>query len=196
MDRGVLSESQSTGSTRSDSVSEAAENPGACSSEDPPTTGSETPLSPSRLRDGRLGGCDQAAWFDSVAINFNALNAAEGRTSGGHMKEEEREEEDSGNVNLWSVVLKSMQQEDEEFNEPSDAEAPHLPLLLKEDSRTSAKTQTGGSSELHTALQKDSDGVCERVRTGYMASHAGNIGAENCSSEDEEEDHTSAYMTR
>ncbi|MCI4378060.1 hypothetical protein PGIGA_G00211380 [Pangasianodon gigas] len=215
MDRAVDSESESTGSRRSASVCELAENPEGCSFEDAPTDAKET-LSLSQLQYDGLKGYNQAALLDPVTKNLNPPNAKEGKKLGGQMKEEEDEgEDDSGNVKLWSVVLKSMQPEEEEANEPSEAKEPLLPLLLKElqeDSLTAAKPQAGSSSELHTALlfhtqtelqtslEDENDisdtSVCDHLRTGYLASHTGTIDTENYSSEDEEEDCTSGYMTR
>ncbi|MCJ8732186.1 hypothetical protein PDJAM_G00208340 [Pangasius djambal] len=209
MDRAVDSESESTGS-RSASVCELAENPEGF--EDAPTDAKET-LSLSQLQCDGVKGYNQAALLDPVIKNLNPPKA-EGKKIGGQMMEEEEGEEDSGDVKLWSVVLKSMQSEEEEANEPSEAKEPLLPLLLKElqaDSLTAAKPQAGSSSELHTALlfhtqtelqtsQEDENdisdtSVCDHMRTGYLASHTGTIDTENYSSEDEE-DSTSGYMTR
>ncbi|KAF4086710.1 hypothetical protein AMELA_G00087430 [Ameiurus melas] len=167
MGRAVHSASKITGSRSSAPVCEVAENPGGCSFEDTPTDTKETSLlSPLQ--------CDGV-----------------------------------------KVVLKSMQPEEEEANEPSEAKDPLLPLLLKElheDSLTAAKPQTGSSSELHTALllhtqtelqtsQEDEDdisdaSVCDHTGTGYMASHTGTVDKQNYSSDDEEEDCTSNYMSR
>nr|UOI84936.1 cytokine receptor family member b1 [Ictalurus punctatus] len=216
MDRAVHSESESTGSRRSVSICEVAENLGGCSFEDTPTDTKETLLL-SPLQYNGVKGYNQAASLDPVTKNINPSNARKGKKLRGQIKEEEEEDDDddSGNVNLWSVVLKSMQPEEEEANEPSEAKEPLLPLLLKElheDSLTAAKPQTGSSSELHTSLllhtqtelqtsQEDENdisdaSVCDHTRTGYMASHTGTIDTQNYSSDDEEEDYASSYMSR
>lgn len=214
MDRAVCSESESPGSAGSAPISEVVENLGGHGFEDTPTDTKEISLSCSWLSYDRAKGYDQAASLDSVMPDLNPTNAKEGKILGGQMKEEEKEDDDSGNVNLWSVVLKSMQPEEEEAHGLSEAKKPLLPLLLKEfqeDSLTAAKPQTGSSLELHKALlfhtqtesqtsqDDESDifdtSVCDRVRTGYMASHTGTIDTENYSS-DYEEDETSGYMAR
>lgn len=217
MDHGLRGESENTGSARSASVCEVTDNPGDSSLNDAHTGTKETSLSLTQLQCDEVKCYDQAASLDSVTTSSNPLNVKGGEILGEQMKEEEKEEEEEncGNVNLWSVVLKSMQPEQEEANEPSEAKEPLLPLLLKElheHSLTAVKPQRRSSSELHTALllhtqtelqtsQEDQNdisdtSVCDHVRTGYLASHTGTIDTENDSSEDEEEDCNSGYMTR
>ncbi|XP_058248479.1 uncharacterized protein LOC131354626 isoform X2 [Hemibagrus wyckioides] len=208
MDRGVPSESESTGSGRL-SDCEAAENPGVCNFEDSLTHTSDTLL----LSQVQYRECKNYSLGDLLDPDTKTLiprSAKGGDKLGEVMKKEEKEERDSGNVNLWSVVLKSMQPEEEEVNEPSDAKEPLLPLLLKE---LGEHRQTGSSSELHTALllhtqteapsgqEEEHDDIfdtsfSDQIRTGYMASHTGEIDTEHCSSSDEEEDCTSGYMLR
>lgn len=208
MDRAAHSKSESTGSRRSASVCEFAENSGECSFKDIPTDAKET-LSLSQLQHDGVKSYNQAASLEPVMKDLNPPHAKEGKKLGGQMKEKEKDD-DSGNVNLWSVVLKSMQSEEEEANDPSEAKEPLLPLVLKvlQDSLALAKPRTGSSSELHTALlfhtqtsqELENDtadtSVCDHMRTGYMASHTGTIDTGSYESEDEEEDYTSGYMTR
>lgn len=215
MHRGVPSESEST-SMRSASICEVANNSGGCSIEDTPMDSKENSLSLAH----RVKGYSQAASLDSVMTisydNSNTSKAKEEKILGGQMKKEEKDEEEegySGNVNLWSVVLKSLQPEEEEANKLSETRVPFLPLSqnLQEDSLTASVLQTECSSELHTALlyhtrtesvtgQEEENvygtNVCDHLRTGYMASHTGTLDTENYSSEDEEEDNSSSYMTR
>lgn len=215
MDRAVPSEPESTGSARSTSFCEVVENLEGCSIKDASTDIRESSQLLIQIRYDRAKGYDQATSLDSVTTYSNPSYEKEGKILGGQMKEEEEEEEhDSENVNLWSVVLKSMQPEEEEANELSEVKEPLFPLLLQEiqeDSLTASKPQIESSSELHATplfhIQKEpqiSQGendvydtsVCDHVRSEYMASHAGAIDTEFFSSEDEEEDYTSGYMTR
>lgn len=208
MDRGAPSESESTCSGRSASDCEAAENPGVCDFEDSLIHTSDTLL----LSQVQYSGHKNYSLGDLLDPDMKTLiphSAKGGDKLRKEMKKEEKEEGDSGNVNLWSVVLKSMQPEKEEVNEPSDAKEPLLPLLLKE---LGEHRQTGSSSEHHTALlshtqteapsgQEEEDDISDtsfsdQTRTGYMASHTGEIDTEQCSSSDEEEDCTSGYMLR
>ncbi|XP_060785125.1 interleukin-10 receptor subunit beta-like isoform X2 [Neoarius graeffei] len=209
MDRAAHSKSESTGSRRSAYVGEVEENPERCSFEDMPTDTKET-LSLSQFQHDGVKAYSQADLLEPVMKNLNPPHAKEWKKLGGQMKEEEKNN-DSGNVNLWSVVLKSMHSEEEEANEPSEAKQPLLPLVLKElqeDSLMLAKPQTGSSSELHTVLLLHTQtsqelkndtadtSVCDRMQTGYMASHTGAIDTGSYESEEEEEDYTSSYMTR
>ncbi|GAA6099327.1 cytokine receptor family member b1 isoform X1 [Tachysurus ichikawai] len=206
MDRGVPSESESTDKGRSASDCEAAENPKGCSFEDALTHTTDS-LMLSQVQYKGVKTYSLGASLDPALIP----PSAKGREKlGEEMKKKEEEEKDCGNVNLWSVVLKSMQPEEEEAKEPNDVKEPLLPLLLKE---LGEHLQTGSSSELHTSLlchtqteaqssqEEELDdisdaSVCDHTQTGYMASHTGAIDTEYCSFEDKEEDCTSGYMTR
>ncbi|KAI5628534.1 cytokine receptor family member b1 [Silurus asotus] len=205
MDRGAQAESESTSSDRSASVSEIAENVEECRFEGAPADAKEL-YSPFQLHSGEVKGSNQAALFDTKAVNYQ--NAEE--KPGGQIKEKENnaENDDSGNVNLWSVVLKSMQPEEDEADE---AGQPLLPLFLKEFQEDSYAAARGSSFELHTLLihtefqasEDDKNDIPvaragDHVKKGYMASYTGNIDAGRCLSDDDDEDdeETSGYMTR
>lgn len=213
MDRSVPSETESTSSMRSASICEVAKNSGECSIEDTPMDSKENLLSLAQHQHDGVKGYDNAASLDSVMTNSNTSKVKEEKILGGQMKEEEKdkeefEEEHSVNVNLWSVVLKSMQPEEDEADELRETSLPLLPLLqdLQEKSLIASVPQTEHSSLYHTrtesltSLENETisydTNVCDHVRTGYMASHTGTLDTENYSSEDEEEDCNSGYMTR
>ncbi|XP_027008313.1 cytokine receptor family member b1 isoform X2 [Tachysurus fulvidraco] len=210
MDRGVPSESVSTDEGRSASDCEAAENPKGCSFEDTLTHTTDTLMLSQVQYKGVKQTYSLGASLDPVMEALIPPSTKGGEKLGEEIKKKEEEEKDCGNVNLWSVVLKSMQPEEEEAKDPNDVKEPLLPLLLKE---LGEHLQTGSSSELHTALlchtqteaqssqEEELDdisdtSVCDHMQTGYMASHTGAIDTEYCSFEDKEEDCTSGYMTR
>ncbi|KAK2850401.1 hypothetical protein Q7C36_009184 [Tachysurus vachellii] len=209
MDRGVPSESESTYKERKASDCEAAENPKGCSLEEALTHTPDT-LMLSKVQYKGVKTYSLGASLDPAMKALIPPSAKGGKKLGEEMKKIEEEEKDYGNVNLWSVVLKSIQPEEEEAKEPNDVKEPLVPLLLKE---LGEHLQTGSSSELHTALlchtrteaqssqEEELDdisdaSVCDHTQTGYMASHTGAIDTEYCSFEDKEEDCTSGYMTR
>ncbi|XP_053353225.1 uncharacterized protein LOC128524605 isoform X1 [Clarias gariepinus] len=209
MEREGPKDSKSTESTSVYKVSDLSESSGF---EDAPRDTSET-TSLVQIQNDEDEGYGPAGALVLLTENSNPQTENEKKKITVQIKEKEEEDDHCGNVNLWSVVLKSMQPEEEKADDQSEAQEPLLPLILRgarQDSLSAAKPQTGSSLELHSAilfheeteLQSDQEdehdvsdtSVCERMRTGYMASHRGTIGTENCSSEDE--DCTSDYMTR
>ncbi|KAF7709864.1 uncharacterized protein LOC124380595 [Silurus meridionalis] len=205
MDRGAQAESESTLSDRSASVSEIAENAEQYRFEGALADAKEL-YSPFQLHSGGVKGSNQAALFDTKAVDHQNAEEKPGRQM--KEKEDNAENDDSGNVNLWSVVLKSMQPEEDEADE---AGQPLLPLFLKEFQEDSYAAATGSSFELHTLLihtefqasEDDNNDIPvahegDHVKKGYMASYTGNIDAGRCLSDDDDEDDedTSGYMTR
>ncbi|XP_062862311.1 cytokine receptor family member b1 [Trichomycterus rosablanca] len=220
MDRagnGSDGEAESTESDTSDVLCKAAKIYGNCSLE-----GTLTPTEPQEIApccfQNSLDKDHENRTVCSESANEN-VHPPESKREG-KVVEQKRENNQGGfkNVNLLSVTLKSMQQKDEEMDETDESREPLLSSLLKElhDDALASKPQTESSSfsELPTAclLRRDSQtesqnrheeqtdllhtDVCDRTQTGYLATHIGTIDTESDSSEEDEEENTSDYMTR
>ncbi|KAF5903288.1 interleukin-20 receptor subunit alpha-like isoform X1 [Clarias magur] len=154
MERDAARESESTGST---SVYKVTDLSGSSGFEDAPRDASET-TSLAQIQRDEDEGYGQSGALVLLKENLKPRTESEERKVPVRIKEEEQGDEHCGNVNLWSVVLKSMQLEEveeKEAGDPSEAQEPLLPFSLRgacQDSLSAAKPQTGSSSELHSAL--------------------------------------------